>query len=362
MYFLFKVKYIDHPALDYVTLDRMFTIKDISEDSFNELLNQLLWAYDNRNDEYKDSLIDRVILCYKIIPLEWVKENPAKNLAFISELGTSKNVENLFQSFDLPCNMDYESWGEVVYNKNDFLIIEDNLKKVIYKITKHYSKVKIFDNTTIELINQNTNKTIITFKDSIFNNNINIFQRFIDHYNHEYFYQDNKLICKIIEKKLNIMQPIKQDKKIINKFITLDIETMVQNNVHIPFCLSYYDGIKTYSFYLTDFKDSDQMLQSAIESLLKPKYSGYNIYIHNLSKFDGVFLFKFLSIFKSNKFNTQLTPINRSGNIINWKLNFSSVNSKRQLKYFINFRDSLLMFPEQSLDKLAIYFLPVALN
>jgi len=62
MYFMFKVKYVDHPYLDYATLDRMFIIKHADEDNFNSLLNQLLKAFNDRQDGYKNSQIDRVII------------------------------------------------------------------------------------------------------------------------------------------------------------------------------------------------------------------------------------------------------------------------------------------------------------
>ena len=49
--------------------------------------------------------------------------------------------------------------------------------------------------------------------------------------------------------------------------MTLNIETQVINNVMIPYSFSYYDGKKVKSFYLTDYKDSKEMLIFAISSL-----------------------------------------------------------------------------------------------
>ena len=49
---------------------------------------------------------------------------------------------------------------------------------------------------------------------------------------------------------------MKVDKKLNNKFITLDIETKSINNVMTPYSISFYDGKKLNSFYLTDYKDS----------------------------------------------------------------------------------------------------------
>ena len=152
-------------------------------------------------------------------------------------------------------------------------------------------------------------------------------------------------------------------KKIKNKFITLDIETQTINNELIPFTVCFYDGLlrsTKQSFYLTDYKNSEEMLLDVIESLLKRKYNGYNVYCHNLSSFDGIFLFRLLAIFSNknkDKFVTKLTPMynKKTGKIINLKLNYSPIKNKRTLKYNICFKDSLLMLPK-SLEELAIKF------
>ena len=51
------------------------------------------------------------------------------------------------------------------------------------------------------------------------------------------------------------------------------------------------------------------MINKVIKSLLKPKYNNYNIYVHNLSNFDGIFLLENLISFKNDKYKTSLTPI-----------------------------------------------------
>jgi DNA polymerase type B, organellar and viral len=354
MYFMFKVRYSNHPTTDYGTVDKMFTIKNNDDDNLNELIKKLSSGLNNLDESYRSSIIIRSIICYKILPLSWVKEDSAKNLAYANELGTSRDVEKIFQSFDLSCNMDYQTWGVVTYDRNNFLIVEDSIKNIVYRITKFYNSKNNLINCEIVVCSQSTGP-LLTFTDSSFNKEAGIFKRFIDHYNHEYFYKDNALIAKTIEKKVSVLEPIKKDKLIKNKLITLDIETIVKKGIHIPFCVSFYDGKNKFSFYLSNYKDSEDMLIAVIESLLKPKYSGYNVYVHNLSDFDSIFFFKLLATFKSKHFTTKLTPIFRESNTINLKLNYSKIENKRTLKYHINFRDSLLILPE-SLDKLANNF------
>lgn len=146
------------------------------------------------------------------------------------------------------------------------------------------------------------------------------------------------------------MTKIKSDKKISNRFLTLDIETRTINNIMEPYCVSIFNGTKFTSFYLTDYADSETMLRNVIQSLMKTRYNRSKIYIHNLSNFDGVFLFKVLSNFE----NTHFKPVMKDNKMIS--LQFSWKNNPDSSKiYSIEFRDSLLLLPN-SLSKLAKAF------
>jgi hypothetical protein len=302
MYFMFKVRYSNHPPVlwsgtDYATVNKMFTIYNSSEDNLNQLIKELTSALNGLNESYRSSIIIRSIICYKILPLTWVNESPAKNLTVIKELGTSRDVEKLFQSFELPANMNYKDWGLVTHDRNNFLIVENNLKNIKYIVRYFFNTKNILNYVSIEVEDINTNKSLFNFTDNIYSQKNNIFKRFINVYNHEYYYQNNEEILKIVEKKVSIIEPINTEKKIKNKFITLDMETQTINNELIPFTVCFYDGHKcggkpATSFYLTDYKNSEEMLLDVIESLLKRKYNGYNVYCHNLSSFDGIFLFR----------------------------------------------------------------------
>jgi DNA polymerase type B, organellar and viral len=147
------------------------------------------------------------------------------------------------------------------------------------------------------------------------------------------------------------MKPKKKDKKYINKIFTLDIETRSINNIRTPICISNYNGIKSNSFYISDYEDSDRMILFAIRSLLKSTNNNAKIYVHNLSNFDGVFLLRILSDIE----NTKITPVIKDGKIINLNLSWTSNNENVKKRYSIDFRDSLLLLPI-SLRKLAKAF------
>jgi hypothetical protein len=81
------------------------------------------------------------------------------------------------------------------------------------------------------------------------------------------------------------------------------------------------------------------MLKDVINSLLKPKYSGYNIYIHNFSNFDGIFLLNAIILYLDYN-NMKVSPLIKDGKFINIKINYGP-----NFKYNISFRDSYLLLP-----------------
>jgi hypothetical protein len=86
------------------------------------------------------------------------------------------------------------------------------------------------------------------------------------------------------------------------------------------------------------------MLTQAIKDIMYKKYDNYQIYIHNLARFDGIFLLKILAnLAKSDDCN----PIIHNGKLISISFRFKDYN--------ITFKDSnqLLL---GSLRKLAISF------
>lgn len=63
----------------------------------------------------------------------------------------------------------------------------------------------------------------------------------------------------------------------------MDLETNTIDGIMIPYCVSIFDGKVSKSFYLTDYKDSDQMLKASITYLMKRKYHQHKVFLHNFS-------------------------------------------------------------------------------
>jgi hypothetical protein len=232
-----------------------------------------------------------------------------------------------FYGYNLPTIMNINLWGRLIKQINNLFIISKSNSSLIYKVTK-------FNNyNLIELLHNN--KIILKFKDMLKDlNNLSTFTRIVN--NQEYYFKNGLLMIKILIKKMKILTSIKPNKNINEKFITLDIETRIIDNIKTPYYICIFDGIKAYSFYLTDFNNPEDIIENAIFSLMKSKYNGYKVYIHNLSNFDGVFLLNILASFCPDS-NFNLDPIINNGNFINLKLNFD--------KYNFYFRDSYLLLP-----------------
>nr|YP_010455097.1 hypothetical protein NYK79_mgp51 [Porodaedalea mongolica]UUA03939.1 hypothetical protein [Porodaedalea mongolica]WCF76699.1 hypothetical protein [Porodaedalea mongolica] len=129
--------------------------------------------------------------------------------------------------------------------------------------------------------------------------------------------------------------------------MTLDVETYLdENNKMSLYCISIYDGEKAKSFYLTNYYNIDSLIKDLLSTIFSRKYSGKNIYIHNSSEFDLVFLMKYLVSYGS----TKVEPVIKDGKFINIDVRFGP-----HYLYKVSFRDSILLLPG-SLAKLSKAF------
>src|SRR6266850_1531200 len=143
-------------------------------------------------------------------------------------------------------------------------------------------------------------------------------------------FKDADLIIKFIDFKLSE-----------NKFVRIieNKKYYFENNKQILF------SKENNSKFISDFKDSQDLILTALKSILTRKYNGYNVYMHNMAKFDIIFLLKHLVKLGD------VTPIIHNGRIISINLNFG-----KNLEYRLQFKDSYLILLA-SLDKLTKGFI-----
>jgi hypothetical protein len=153
--------------------------------------------------------------------------------------------------------------------------------------------------------------------------NLSTFKRTIK--KNTYYFEDGKLQFHSVSKSCRNITTLNKSTYRSKNFITYDIETKTIDGLMIPYCICLYDGSNYKVFYITDYnvlgpnltikEKSDLMLKDSITFLLKPKYSGYKVYVHNFSYFDGIFLMKFLT-----EIDGVVKPVIRDGKFIETKI------------------------------------------
>lgn len=101
----------------------------------------------------------------------------------------------------------------------------------------------------------------------------------------------------------------KKEQELFTNIITLDIETYLQDNVHVPYLICMFDGRNDYVYHIKDYESLDLLFEQLFKDLVRLDYDGYNVYIHNSSRFDIIFMLKYIVkyckadlIYKNNKF------------------------------------------------------------
>lgn len=269
------------------------------------------------------------------------------------ELASKDNLNEIITEIEAPANLPlntvYESWGKTDYNSGagEFLQIESvkNFENSIIKITPN-ERDKYRETNTLEILTKNSKDICATLNDIIINNNKS---EFIRKYNNKaYHILNNKvhfLFEKISPKKyISSLTPSKTSPSLP---MTMDIETYLdENNKMKVYCISFFDGNITRSYYLPDFDDFNHLISNLFKDLLSPKYSGRTVYIHNSSHFDLVFLLGPLSTFA--KISSK--SIIKDNQFINLKVLFGAGH-----KFNLSFRDSMLLLPI-ALKDLALAF------
>jgi hypothetical protein len=118
-----------------------------------------------------------------------------------------------------------------------------------------------------------------------------------------------------IKVKLDPINLKKDNKSLINLNIsnpnigTLDLETYVHKGISRVYALGFYTKNNVNTFYINpDTLDSNELILNCIDSMLTSKYTGYTFYVHNLGRYDVVFLLKTLinANITQNKYNLEI--------------------------------------------------------
>jgi hypothetical protein len=306
---------------------------------FKDLLGSFVEFWELKSENYKNDTITHIIFTYKILPLDSAITKSKINKPLVNILSEEPNKTKDLKTYgySIPITMDFTEWGDLMYETDKFAIVQRSKTNSKYFITISD------DNLKVDIMMND--KILLSFKDTINNKEGNLLTFTRQVKNNKYVFEDGELVFKKVLKKLSFLKPIKRDKFMSDKIITMDLETREIDCCFWPYCISIFDGKKDtkISFYLADYDNCDSMISASVKYLMKERYNKHKVYLHNFSYFDSVFLITTLS-----NLSDKIEPTIRDGRIINFKFNYKK-------HYYLNFRDSLLLMP-LSLAKLAKAF------
>lgn len=255
---------------EIVTLDSLKKV-NFKEEDIISYINHLDSLISVKEDHYRNEPIQGFIFSYYIKNGEVIT-----NFNKISKHTSKINDFISYYHYKLPISfepLDYENVEK--FSNYDYMVPLDNY---------NYIKIKYLKSKGITQCQlKNKNKLILEYQDTKIDDNT--FIRKINQ--NKYTFILGKLELMQSERKVKFINPIKPKNNLFN-FLTLDIETYLDsNNYQTPYCICIYDGKegKIFKFYLNEYKNSDELLISAIKQISIAKYRNYNIYAHNFSSF-----------------------------------------------------------------------------
>nr|YP_010044428.1 DNA polymerase [Trametes coccinea]QPF23669.1 DNA polymerase [Trametes coccinea] len=214
---------------------------------------------------------------------------------------------------------------------------------IVYKFNSTAEYHVKFNGLSMEVEYVYKGKTLFKFIDELLDKeNLGSFNRIIK--NQKYQFLDGKILYKERICNYKIIKPLLAKPYYNNKFITMDLETRNVKGILVPYAIALFDGENSKTFYVTDYKDHNDMVISAIKSIMLRRYNGYKEYWHQFIFFYGIFLLN-----KKVSLADSIQPIINENRYVNTKFKFYDN------EYKLEFRDSLLMVPV-SLRKLAKAF------
>jgi hypothetical protein len=167
--------------------------------------------------------------------------------------------------------------------------------------------------------------------------------------------------------KPSIVNP-KDNIKNINKYITISIEARNKTERlkeiddftnFTPIVISGYIPLESKAFYTDLVPTNKNVFQvkmiSFFSNIFRYKYHKYIIYAHNFSGFDIIFMYKALLKLAEIQ-DIKVVPLYRDNKIITIKCRFGRYLNSKKFRYYIEFQDSFLKFP-QSLETLSKSFI-----
>jgi len=328
-----KVQFTDE-TMGYRTLGHLRKVNFEDKELFIDYLSQRLSIL---IDSYITLPISNIIFSYIIKKGKTID----KDRAILQDISDKPISFHNFNNMILPITMNPSDYGKIVLdnyvqeggeNFHRYIVINgDKTYRIDVSKNGFTNKVKILGNIDLEWV------------DSLIKEESNSFMREIK--KSTIYFMDGEVILRKQVLPAKPFRRLMKEDKVVNDFLTFDIETIKVNGKLEPYLICAYDGQDYISSY---GKDQKTLFNSFIDQLLsKIKPGTTYIYAHNLSGFDGIFIMKHLLEYG------KIEPLLFNGKLISIKVLITG-NKKSENKTLI-FKDSYLLLP-LSLRKLCTAF------
>jgi hypothetical protein len=199
---------------EYVTIGKLQKLNKVDKEY---LLNYILNMMEDKSEYYKSASISSIIFSYNI------KKGLAKDKI---EFTGSKIQFQDYQHHKLPITINPLEYGKLIKQiANTYFIQVNETNIAIISQFDNYNEIEFYRSGLL----------IYKYKDTIINEN-----SFIrDFGNKKFHFIDNEIKLLTVKKPVKYTTKLKINKNLNNKIITLDIETYINNDVHIPYCISW---------------------------------------------------------------------------------------------------------------------------
>lgn len=288
-------------------------------------------------DDYENQPVSGIIFSWGVRDFSKLRQEFTDSICE-QMVGTNKKdiVRIIHNKISIPINTDLSKWGRIITDHPFFKNIDLTRGRTITVQIQERDGITYYK---CQLFNHNIEKA--NWEDKIISFSEDKLIRSIGSTIIEYEQDNIKVKHTII--KTRKMAKIKPSKKIDNKIIAGDLETVLDpNNKMKPFLISFKSNsdIKHY-FESTPIT----LFNKFFKKVLIRKYRSHHIYFHNLSGFDGQFLFSQLV-----NAGYEIDPMIHKGKLI--CIEVWDPNKPRNIWYFKDSNHLLL----NSLDKLSKSF------
>ena len=333
---LVNIKQIDG---QYYSVGNRFPLDISNKEAITAYIEFLESKYAMLEERYK--VVQPLSIFFNFTKIDDASYKRSKTLFYgqTKALGASNLIDFANERpANLPLNTNYITWGPVERLGSNTLKIKHALVDLPNSTNNNIIHVTLLNkfNKVIEVY---TSSNILVSK---------IIDHFIDPYGNEFIRQVGDKSYHIKDNKVYfIFDNLYLDYKSITKarlakkfsinMLTLDIETFFNEDKSMSiYCISMFDGVKSYSYFLTDYESIADLVEALFKKLFSREYAQKTVYIHNSSNFDLIFLLKYIV----NKEGFLVEPTIKDGSFINLRVKYGP-----NFNYYINFKDSFLILP-----------------